>query len=130
MTKKQLSQLYWLDREIQNQEERLAALELEARNIVSKLSDMPKKQGVSDKIGTLAGEIADLKALINLNIQKRWYERNQIIRYIMAVDDSLMRQILIARFVDGKNWLQVAESVGGHNTADSVKKACYRFLKK
>lgn len=34
------------------------------------------------------------------------------------------------RFQDFLKWDAVAAKLGGNNTEDSVKKACYRFLKK
>lgn len=50
-------------------------------------------------------------------------------RYISEISDSLMRQIFTYRFVNGLSWDQVAAKIGG-NTGGSVKKMCYRYLKK
>lgn len=47
--------------------------------------------------------------------------------YIGSVPDSLLRQILTLRFVDGHSWTAVANRIGGGNTEESVKKAFYRF---
>ena len=47
--------------------------------------------------------------------------------YIGSVPDSLVRQILTLRFVDGLSWTAVAHRIGGGNTEESVKKAFYRF---
>ena len=55
---------------------------------------------------------------------------DKLSRYIATVDDSLMRQILTLRFVEGMSWRKVARSIGGGNTEDSVKQACSRFLRK
>lgn len=129
LTIKELSQLYWLDREIDQYKEKLAELEAEAQNIVPQATGVPRGNSVSDRVGNIAIEIADLKTLIDNNIQKRWCEKNKLMRYIMTVDDSLMRQILTARFVDGKRWWEVADIVGGNNTSASVRMACHRFLK-
>lgn len=49
--------------------------------------------------------------------------------YIGNIDDSLIRQIIILKYVNGLTWEQVAASIGGNNTADSVRKAAERFLK-
>jgi hypothetical protein len=129
MTTKELSQLYYLDREIEKQERQLLELETEAFNAVARMSDMPRGGGVSDKVGNLAIQIAEARALINLNLQKRWYERNRLTRYIDSVDDSLMRQILKHRFIDGMKWWDVAYAVGGNHTAESVRQMCHRFLR-
>ena len=55
-------------------------------------------------------------------------ELNRLNRFIENVDDAQMRMILSLRFVNGLTWRQVAHSIGGGNTEDSVRKACQRFL--
>lgn len=50
--------------------------------------------------------------------------------YIDNIDDSLIRQIITLRYVNGLTWEQVAASIGGNNTADSVRMMHDRFLKK
>jgi len=52
----------------------------------------------------------------------------EIIEYIETIDDSLLRQIIILRHVNGLTWDQVAASIGGGNTADSVRKIHDRYL--
>lgn len=128
MTVKELSQLYYLNREIERDKQRLAELEAAAESDTAKITGMPHGSGAGDKIGRYAADIADLRALIELNIQKCWYEFSRLNRYIAGIDDSLIRQILTLRFVNGLPWQQVAMSIGGNNTADGVKKVCYRYL--
>lgn len=53
----------------------------------------------------------------------------EVNEFIENIDDSLTRQIISLRYVDGLNWRQVAAHIGGGNTADSVRKAAERFLK-
>ena len=50
--------------------------------------------------------------------------------FIEGIDDSLVRQIITLRYVNGLTWEQVAASIGGNNTADSVRKIAERFLQK
>ena len=49
--------------------------------------------------------------------------------YIDNIDDSLIRQIITLRYINGLEWKQVAASIGGNNTADSVRKIAERYLK-
>ncbi len=129
MTKKELSQLYYLKKEIKEQQRRIAELEAVATKCTANISGMPSGKGVSDKVGQYAAQIADLKALLDLNLRKCFYELNRLDRYIQAVDDSLIRQIMIYRFVNGYSWRKIAFQVGGYNSADSLKKQLYRYLK-
>lgn len=48
--------------------------------------------------------------------------------YIENIDDSLIRQIITLRYINGLTWDQVAANIGGNNTADSVRKMAERFL--
>ena len=61
---------------------------------------------------------------------KEDYERrvSELEREIYTLDDEHIKAILISRFVDAKSWLQVAMEIGGDNTADAVRMACFRFL--
>lgn len=112
LTKKELSQLYWLNREIDEQQKKLKELELAATGCTARITGLPHGTGVTDKIGNYAAEIADLKSLIDLNVQKCFYELNRLNRYIQSVDDAQMRMILTLRYINGLAWRQVAKSIG------------------
>lgn len=127
MTKKELSQLYWLNREIEKEKERLAELEAAATNTSAKISGLPHVSGISDKTA-IAAQIADCKAIIEAKINLSVVEYNKLNRYIASVDDSYIRQILRMRYIFGLSWTQVAHQIGGGNTADGVRMAHNRFL--
>jgi len=130
MTKKELSQLYWLNREIDEQQRRLDELECLATSCTSHITGMPRSTGVTDRLSKYVAEIVDLKGLIDLNIKKCFYELNRLNRYIETIEDSQMRMIISLRYINGLNWVQIAMSIGGGNTADGVRKAHDRFLAK
>lgn len=130
MNKKELSQLYYLNREIEQLKSRIEELECIAVSDTSRITGMPHVTGISDKVGIYAAEIADLKELLNLNLKKCFYELNRLNRYIESIDDSQMRMIMTLRYVNGLSWRQIAFSIGGGNTEDSIKKLVYRYLKK
>ena len=130
MTLKELSQLYYLNREIEMDQQRLRELEIKALPGAQVLTGMPHGSGVSDVVGRYAAEIADLRGIIEAKHQQCLYERSRLERYIAGIDDSLLRQIFTYRFVNGLPWLQVAACIGGGNTADSVRVACKRYLEK
>ena len=130
MTKKELSQLYYLKKEIKEQQKRLAELEAAAAGCTKKITGLPSGRGVSDKLGKYAAQIADLRALLDLNLKKCFYELNKLDRYIQSVDDSLVRQIMTYRFINCYSWGKIAWQIGGNNSVDGIKKKLYRYLEK
>ena len=130
MTLKELSQLYYLNWEIEMDQRRLRELEAKALPGAQVITGMPHGSGVSDVVGRYAAEIADLRGIIEAKHQQCLYERSRLERYIAGIDDSLLRQIFTYRFINGLPWHQVAACIGGGNTADSVRMACYRYLGK
>lgn len=129
MTKAELSQLYYLNREIETEQRRIAELETKATNISAKVSGMPGVSGISDKTA-IAAEIADCKAIVQAKAEQCIHEYNRLCRYIAGVDDSFMRQILQYRYIAGLSWTQVAMRIGGGNTPDGVRMAHDRFLRR
>ena len=115
MTVKELSQLYYLNREIEEQQRRLRELESLASSCTAQITGMPKSVQFSDKLAKYAVEIADLKALLDLNLKKCFYELNRLNRYIDSVEDSQMRLILSLRYINGLTWQQIAFSIGEHD---------------
>ena len=128
MTKRELSQLFWLNREIALNKAKIAELEARAASTSAVLSDMPRGNLPGETVGRLAAEIADERGIYLANLQKREREKKRLLRYIESVDDSLMRQILLLRHVEGLKWQEVADRVGTNENA--VKQAYSRFLKK
>jgi hypothetical protein len=129
MTKKELSQLYYLNREIEEQQRRLKELESSATSCTQTITGMPHIAGISDKVGKYAAEIADLKGLLDLNLKKCFYELHRLNRYIESIGDSEMRMVLSLRYVNGLSWEQVAASISVYASENSVKQAAHRYLK-
>lgn len=130
MTLKELSQLYYLNREIEMDRKRLDALKERAASPgTPNLDGMPKSLGCDNRLERYVAEIIDLEAIISAKITQCLHERSRIERYIADIPDSLTRQIFTHRFVDGLSWVQVAFSVGGGNTEDGVRQRVYRHLK-
>ncbi len=128
MTVREMSQLYYLNREIEQLQRQLEELECLAEGTTQAITGMPHGSGTSDKVGDYAVRIADLRSTIDNRKARCWDELRRLSAYIDGVEDSLTRQILALRYVNGLSWQQVANGVGGGNTEDSVKKICYRYL--
>ena len=129
MTKKDLSQLYYLQREIANDEQRLLELESAATSTTSNMNGMPGGGKISDKTA-IAAEIADLRAIIAAKNGMCIAHYNQIMRYVAGIDDSFIRQIITYRHIDMMKWRDIAQKIGGGNSEDGIRKAYARFLEK
>jgi len=49
---------------------------------------------------------------------------------IAEIDDSLTRQVVSLRCINGLPWTKIAYNIGGNNTADSVRMVFNRFFSK
>lgn len=131
MTVNELSQLYWLNKEIEMDQKRLEELKAKKHSLSS-----PNFSGVShggdgtSRVEWLAVEIADLERIIQAKQQRCICEHNRLERYINSIPDSLTRQIFTLRFVNGLKWFQVAMEIGGKSTEDSVRKCALRYMNK
>lgn len=127
MTMKELSQLHWLNLEIDRDKQRLAELEARATSPGGpNMSGMPGGGGAGSSVESAALEIVELKASIEAKLIRCSTERARLIGYIDAVPDSRMREIMYLRFVDGLPWARVGASMG--YTGDGVRKACKRYI--
>lgn len=129
MTKKELSQLYYLKKEIRQQQKRLQELETAATSCTSKITGMPHGMGINDKISKYAAQIADLKGLLDLNLKKCFYELNRINRFIESVEDSEIRMILTLRYTQNLSWRNIATTMN-YQDESVPRKRHDRFLKK
>ena len=131
MTLHELSQLYYLNREIERDKVRLAELQSKAYEASSpNLSGGGVGGGVSDRVGGYAAEFSDCEAIIKAKQTQCIHERNRLERYIADIPDSLTRQIFTLRFVNGLSWIQVAFGIGGNTTPDGARMICRRYLEK
>ena len=129
MTLKELSQLYYLNREIERDQERLEKLRASASAPGAPNYDgMPKSPSFENRLERYIAEIVDLEAIIQAKITQCLHERARLERYIAEIPDSLTRQIFQLRFINGLTWVQIAFSVGGGNTEEGVRKRVYRHL--
>lgn len=129
MTLKELSQLYYLNREIERDQERLEKLRASASALGAPNYDgTPKNPSFENRLDRYIAEIVDLEAIIQAKITQCLHGRARLERYIAEIPDSLTRQIFQLRFINGLTWVQIAFSVGGGNTEDGVRKRVYRYL--
>lgn len=129
MTKKELEQVYYLDRELKMWKNELN--ELKAQSLVRSPSlSAVHGGGISDKVGVRAQKAADLEARINAKIDELQNAREETLRFVADIPDSLTRMVVYYHCVGLMSWQRVAFKVGGANTGESVRKIYARFIEK
>lgn len=119
MTKGELRQFYYLNREIINDTEELVSLKISKRGTLGAKWEREQEELIARREAELVKKVKRCKKM-----------RDEIGRYINSIDDSFVRQIFRYRFMKCMSWEKVAYMVGGCNSADSVRKIAERFLKK
>ena len=127
MTLKQLDQIYYLTKEKQMWEDRLR--ELPDITAVRYDSIGVRNSGISSPVQQIAEQREKIREIISAKLVEISFVEREILEYICSIDDSLMRQIMTHRHIELKSWLQVANTIGGNNTADSVRMMHDRYLK-
>ena len=129
MTKSDLEQIYYLNRELKMWETELERVRCKSL-VGSPLPSNSRGSGVSDKVADRAERIIELENRIIAKRDEIQHLRDEAVEYIYSIPDSLTRQIIYYRCVSLMSWRKVAYEVGGKNTEDSVKKIYYRFFDK
>lgn len=131
ITKEELSQIHWLNKEIAMWQQKLERLESQSLVKGQQITGMPFGGSKSmSKVEDRAVMLEEIRERIR-NLQDR-AEREQvrILKYIESIEDCFIRQIIQYRFLELKSWKEVAEKLGGNNSPESVRKAFQRFKKK
>ena len=129
MTLEYLSQLNDTYRYIKQEENRIEMLRLRMGSINSRLTGMPGRSGVTDRIGELMPDIVDkTRKLDQLKLEFE-IQRSRLEVEIRQIERIRIRLIFLLRFVDLKTWGEVASAIGGDDTDNSCKQACYRYLR-
>lgn len=135
MDKEQLSQLKYLKSEIELLKNQIANLDYTITTDSVKGSDpyFPYNERPFTITGISKNYYRKIKRLqrkLNRRIEELMDLVEETNEFIESIDDSLIRQIIALRYINGLSWGQVAASIGGGNTADSVRKVAERFLMK
>lgn len=129
MTLRDFSQLLYLRKEIMVEQKRLEELEkaIEIQKIsLPDIRDICLQSADNETLD----EIECCRQLIERCMKKSIQEYKKLILYISNIDDSMIRQIIFLRFIQGHTWVQVAAEIGGGNSPDSIRMMVKRYLAK
>lgn len=126
---RELAQHYELKKRLEDEEKMLMSLETAAYPRPA-LDGMPRAPGPGAEVGDLAAEIADIRdhiCSLRCEVER---DEERVTAFIDSIEDSYIRTILRIRFIRCLTWKEVVRTIGGRNTSDGVRMACYRYLNK
>lgn len=134
MTKAKLKQLRHLSKEIELLKQQIEGLEtvVVTDKVKGSLSEHPYIETtytIKGLVHERSAKVERLKKQLQRRVDELMDLRQEVYEFVETIDDSLIRQIIILRHVNGLQWEQVAAHIGGGNTADSLRKMHDRFLK-
>lgn len=129
MTLRELSIYCKLNERLERNRQMLSSLYATAGLGAQEITGVPHVSGVSDQVSGLTIEIEDLRERISHLESECAQEKRILERYIATIEDDQTRMVFRLRFIHCMTWPQVAKTIGGRNTANSVKAICYRYLK-
>ena len=113
MTLKELSQLYYLNREIEMDKRRLQELEVKAVSCTASLSGMPHGGGTgTSKVELAAESLEDARRELTAAANAMSKARRQVLAVIKTAPTADQRIVLRRRYINGMNWEQIAEACG------------------
>lgn len=121
MTLEQLKHLHALNKEIELEKKRLYSMRcIQNRVNIPGVALLEKKDFGED--------VCALEAKIKRHLRDCLDLYSEIMDFVNAIPDPLLRLIVSLRYVNGLEWEQVAMHIGGGNTPESVRKTCERHL--
>ena len=134
MTLEQMNEHARLRRELEQAVNLKAAMESAAGLKAQVMTGLPHAPGYQDKLGAVMPKILDELPLLETQIESLREEigekESEITRFIDTLPDIQTRTIFRLRFLEGFTWSWIAFYLAGGNTADAVKKRCYRYLER
>ncbi|MBE6902900.1 MAG: hypothetical protein E7478_10515 [Ruminococcaceae bacterium] len=130
MTKEELEQIYYLNRELKMWEDELSRIR--AKSLVqSPVGGSSHGSAVSDRVAQRGERVVELENRIQAKRDEIQDLRTKAVEYITNdIPDSLTRMIVFYRCVSLFGWRRVAYEVGGDNTPDGVRMIYNRFMAK
>lgn len=103
MTKKDLQQLYWIKRNIQQLENKLLELETSATRITTQLTEPRSTSSTEDKLAEIVCKIVEVQEQINEELKKSYDYMAKIEKAIEALPPREAHLIRL-RYLELKSW--------------------------
>lgn len=94
------------------------------------LDGLPSQQQDRERIERLALSLEEQQREIDCLSAGIERESKQIRKFTRTIADNRTKLIITLRFFVGCTWSEVAQILGGRETAETCKMCCYRFFSK
>lgn len=122
MTEQRLKNFKNLNREI-------LTLDWELSQIRQQLEENQETKGAYTLTGEETEHLQQVQEILKNKIRERWEERLRLENWLDEIPDSLVRQAVRLRYVEGLRWQQVAIRLGLENES-TARIMVARFLRK
>lgn len=129
MTRQSLEQIYYINRELKMWEHELERLKMRSP-VASPTPRTGTGSGMSDPTARFAERRIEIESYIKFKAEQLQAARDEAVKFIWEIPDSLTRMIVFYRCVSLMSWRRVAYEVGGGNSEESVRQVYSRFMKK
>ena len=136
MNKQELEEVFYIEKEIQDLEKRIERKEKQTENVSDVVQNGHKRHAVIHGIDVKrAYKIQNMYEKLKKFKIQLIEKKQEIENYIERIPFSEIRQIFRYKYLDNKNWVQIAHEMNNlyHNkeyTEDSVRCKHERYLKK
>lgn len=127
--KQTLEQIYYINRELKMWEHELERLKMRSP-VASPSPRIGTVSGISDPTARIAERRIEIESYIKFKTEQLQAARDEAMKFIWEIPDSLTRMIVFYRCVSLMSWRRVAYEVGGGNSEESVRKIYTRFFEK
>ena len=131
MTKEELSQIHWMNKEIAMWQQKLDRLESQSLVKGQQLTGMPSGGSrTTSKVEDRVIRKEEIQERIHNLRDRAEREQVRLLKYIESIEDGFVRQVMEYRFMEDFTWKEVARKMGKGITADAVRMAVDRYLRK
>lgn len=132
MSRKELERIFYLKKELSMWQDRLRELQYDIALSPKVIDGMPfqNTNSTSDPTQQKAIRLAEVSNVIKGKIAEIQFSIAEIERFIISIDDSLIRMIIEYRCVNLLKWEEIAGRLGEGYTAESVRQTYHRFVDK
>lgn len=127
MTFEDVSQIYYINKEIKELYRELAELRQQSFVKPISISDMPRGGDSKDLLIEYTNSVLEIEDMIRYSLMKLQRERKKIEQFLDTIEDPELRLIMRLRCVNNMGWKEIGEEVGCERT--TVSKKFYKYFR-